>query len=498
MAPKPRHRMFDIEEDPNKVLLKLQVKDGSRACFIDMADTRVSAEQRLMELRLEKLDEECVELRNKRLEYWTAPLKQIHSNLQLPEQHKHVDIVALRKERLAENARAARCDAAHAAVHQHQVLTDEMSTLMERVSTVSVLGPMLVDFCDKHADRIARRRCCYLRRVASLCKSVESLETIAPLLQQRLAETDAEFAVVTESKRTMSHTLPIAIKEEETRENLERMASGDVKAPEGRKTGNKDAAPKAGIVLPGRTGAEAAAARQPIPKDMMRLFLRWSTAHVRMQKRVQRFLAKVQWLVYTQRYELLRRAKAILVNPALTPGASNAAAAHAMAAGGAAQSKMPTMVQSMDKLNMLNANLKSHFNIQAEVEADNALAFAFEVKSILNALHAVQTADTTYPPYDTTLVGPSMLVPTGAIKGGAEGRGKGRAAGGIGSVGVESKGVLDTNFLKPCPWIDDCVVQVYVCMYIRMYCVVQVYVCMYIRMYVTMYACIDMCVCACV
>ena len=297
MPPKAKAEEAKTDEDPNKVLLKLQVKDGSRACFIDMADTRVSAEQRLMELRLEKLDEECVELRNQRLEYWTAPLKKIHSNLQLPEQHKHVDIVALRKERLAENARAARCDAAHGAVHQHQVLADEMSTLLERVSTVSVLGPMLVDFCDKHADRIARRRCCYLRRVASLCKSVESLEAIAPLLQQRLAETDAEFAVVTESKRTMAHTLPIAIKEEETRENLERMAAGDVKAPEGRKTGNKDAAPKAGVVLPGRTGPEAAAAHQPIPKDMMRLFLRWSTAHVRMQKRVQRFLAKVQWLV---------------------------------------------------------------------------------------------------------------------------------------------------------------------------------------------------------
>ena len=40
-------------------------------------------------------------------------------------------------------------------------------------------------------------------------------------------------------------------------------------------------------MLPGRTGAEAAAAKQPIPKGMMQLFLRWSTAHVRMQKRVQ-------------------------------------------------------------------------------------------------------------------------------------------------------------------------------------------------------------------
>jgi hypothetical protein len=195
--------------------------------------------------------------------------------------------------------------------------------------------------------------------------------------------------------------------------------------------------------------------------------------------------------VYTQRYELLRRAKAILANPALTPGASNAAAAHAMAAGGAAVSKMPTMVQSMDKLNALNAKLKSHFNIQAEVEADNALAFAFEVKTMhvssssydlhvssssygmhvssssqvktmLNALHAVQTADTTYPPYDTTLVGTSMLVPASATKGGTEGRGKGRAAGGIGSVGGEGKGVLETSFLKPCPWIDDSDVQVYV------------------------------------
>ena len=306
--------------------------------------------QRLMELRLEKLDEECLELRTKvavrhacgpsaarvargsravcattsccavlcrarrlrsckpgecavaplrtadadtanwqRLEYWTAPLKQIHGNLQLPEQHKHIDIVALRKERLAENVRAARCDAAHGAVHQQQVLADEMSTLLERVSTVPTLGPMLVEFCDKHAGRIARQRCCYLRRVASLCKTVESMETVAPLLQQRLAETDAEYVLVTESKRIMANSLPIAIKEEENREKQERMAAGEgpAKAPEGRKTGNSDAAPRAGVVLPGRTAAEASAAKQPIPKGLMQLFLRWSTAHVRLQKRVQ-------------------------------------------------------------------------------------------------------------------------------------------------------------------------------------------------------------------
>ena len=39
------------EEDPNKVLLKLQVKNGSSACFIDMADARVSAEQVRCSLR---------------------------------------------------------------------------------------------------------------------------------------------------------------------------------------------------------------------------------------------------------------------------------------------------------------------------------------------------------------------------------------------------------------------------------------------------------------
>ncbi len=175
-------------------------------------------------------------------------------------------------------------------------------------------------------------------------------------------------------------------------------------------------------------------------------------------------MAKLQWLVYTQRFELLRRAKAILVNPQLSPGASNAAAAHAMAggSGSAAQTKVPTMVQSLDKLNLLNANLKSHFNIQAEVEADNALAFAFEVKTLLNALHAVQTADMTYPPYDTTLVGASMLVPA---KGVGDGRGKGgqdakgaRAGGPVG-VGGDNKAVLDTSFLKPCPWLEEKTVQ---------------------------------------
>jgi len=395
-----------------------------------------------MELQLEKLDDECVDMRNKRLEYWTAPLNQMHSNIHLPEQHKHVDILELRKVRLAENAQASKPAPAHAAMHQHQVLAEEMSTLLQRLSTVTVLGPMLMEFCDKHADRIARQRCAYMRRVANLCKTSEAMEGVAPLLQARLAATDNEFALITESKHKMTHTLPIAIKDQETREKEERMAAGNgpAKAPD-KRAGGQDSGPKPGAVLPGRTAGEAAEAlAQPLPKMIMQLFLRWSTAQVRMQKRMARFLAKMQWLIYTQRYELLRRSKAILVNPNLTPGAGPAATAHSMAGGSGSGSamKMPTMVTRMDKVNSILATLRMHFNIEAEMEADNALAFAFEVKTLLNSLHAVQTADVTYPPYDTTLVGASIVVPA------ASGKGKAR---------------LDSSFLKPCPWLADQTLQ---------------------------------------
>ena len=51
MPPKGKAEEGKAEEDPNKVLLKLQVKNGSSACFIDMADTRVSAEQVRCRLR---------------------------------------------------------------------------------------------------------------------------------------------------------------------------------------------------------------------------------------------------------------------------------------------------------------------------------------------------------------------------------------------------------------------------------------------------------------
>eukprot|EP00277_Geminigera_cryophila_P028422 CAMPEP_0179481098 /NCGR_PEP_ID=MMETSP0799-20121207/58909_1 /TAXON_ID=46947 /ORGANISM="Geminigera cryophila, Strain CCMP2564" /LENGTH=51 /DNA_ID=CAMNT_0021293531 /DNA_START=9 /DNA_END=161 /DNA_ORIENTATION=+ len=51
----------------------------------------------------------------------------------------------------------------------------------------------------------------------------------------------------------MTHTLPIAIKDQETREKEERMAAGDgpAKAPE-KRAGGQDSGPKPGAVLPGR------------------------------------------------------------------------------------------------------------------------------------------------------------------------------------------------------------------------------------------------------
>ena len=57
----------------------------------------------------------------------------------------------------------------------------------------------------------------------------------------------------------MSHTLPIAIKDQEKRDKEEQMAQGQgaAKAPESKRGAAKDAAPKAGVVLPGRTHAEA-------------------------------------------------------------------------------------------------------------------------------------------------------------------------------------------------------------------------------------------------
>ena len=43
--PKKDSEAKPAEEDPNKVLLKLHNKHGDSACFIDMADARITAEQ---------------------------------------------------------------------------------------------------------------------------------------------------------------------------------------------------------------------------------------------------------------------------------------------------------------------------------------------------------------------------------------------------------------------------------------------------------------------
>jgi hypothetical protein len=98
------------------------------------------------------------------------------------------------------------------------------------------------------------------------------------------------------------------------------------------------------------------------------------------------------------------------------------------------------------------------------MEADNALEFDFEVKTLLNSLMPVQTADTTYPPYDTSLIGPAIAVP-GKGAGAADARKQASShtttatRGGGARLQDGGKAILDSTFSKACPWVGDKMIE---------------------------------------
>ena len=54
----PRKNEEGQDDDPSRLLLKLHVKHPNSDVFADMADSRITAEQRIMELQLEQVGDQ--------------------------------------------------------------------------------------------------------------------------------------------------------------------------------------------------------------------------------------------------------------------------------------------------------------------------------------------------------------------------------------------------------------------------------------------------------
>ena len=93
------------DEDHFKALMKLSTKCPNSVAFIDLADARVSPEQRLLEMKLETMIEQCNDLQKRRIAYWSTP--EGPSPLML-ERFDPPNLLELRKQRLAEIGAAAK------------------------------------------------------------------------------------------------------------------------------------------------------------------------------------------------------------------------------------------------------------------------------------------------------------------------------------------------------------------------------------------------------
>jgi len=409
-----------------KALLKLSVKYSNSAAFTDMSEARITAEQRLLEIKLEELQKQCLELQNKRIGFWANPTTEI----QLPEAFNPASVLELRKQRLAMNDKIAQTVVPHDIVSHTELLLDELTAVSARKNCEEVVGPMMIDFMDQHAERMARKRCALLRRFATHCKDSRQQHKMQALLTARLESTTVEHTIAVNSARKLRKQLPAALAfsaERAAREAAE-AAGGDAPPPK----------------PPPKEGEEEhiGPAVSPLDKASMRLFLRWLTFQIRSHKRLSRFLSKFQWLTHTHRYELLRSSRSLL-SPPPPPGSS---AQHAAAEG------VPSMVVTTERLNTLLSDLKSVFALSVDPERDDVQQYAFAVKNLLSTLHAHQAADSTFPQYDSSHTGRFVQVAQGGTY--DERRRRTRAeASGDDAHGAD-KGSVEVTYLKPSSWLE--------------------------------------------
>jgi len=415
----------------------MHVKNPNSDVFVDMADARITAEQRLMELQLEQMDKELKELRQKRIEYWSAP-NQLSSRFHLPEHQQTVDILDLRKKRLQWTQTRSSLLKPHQCHHAQQLLEEDLRRLKDRMNTVECMGPLLLKFCSDHSERIARQKYAYLRRVSNHCRGSEALDKVSGLLRKRLDALDDEYAILKEDMLKMNQKLPVALKViASSKTDPQSVASLEATS----RSKNAPRLDDAEVQL---------AVSMPLEKSSLQIFLRWMVTEVRLHKKVSRFFAKFQWLVYSQRYDLLRKSKSLVSSgPGAAEGGDHLAQINSSLGVGSGNVRVPTMVTNAERLNSVLDKLKIHLKAYVELDTENAQQFSYTMKTLLSKLHVIQTADFTFPPYDTTLVGKYMPVPS---FGDTEETNRNKTGGIISGI---DKAQIETTFMKPAGWRKD-------------------------------------------
>ena len=93
------------DEDHFKAVMKFSAKCPNSVAFVDLADTRVSPEQRLLEMKLETLIEQCNDLQKRRIAYWSSPSGPTPLLL---ERFDPPNLLEMRKQRIADVSAAAK------------------------------------------------------------------------------------------------------------------------------------------------------------------------------------------------------------------------------------------------------------------------------------------------------------------------------------------------------------------------------------------------------
>ncbi len=109
------------DEDHFKALMKFSAKCPNSVAFADLADTRVSAEQRLLEMKMETLIEQCSDLQKRRIAHWSTPAGPTPLLL---ERFDPPNLLELRKQRITKVSAAAKAHRPYEASHAANALQE--------------------------------------------------------------------------------------------------------------------------------------------------------------------------------------------------------------------------------------------------------------------------------------------------------------------------------------------------------------------------------------
>jgi len=392
---------MDKQVTAHQTLMRLHERYPESLAFKAITDTRISAEQRLLELKLERLGQQCRELLDMRLQYYSAPGKK----LVLPKPMQVPEILRLREERFDMIAQASEHKMPAPVIPRMNLVQEELLAAGDKMADYASTSEMLLEFFEQRIKWVQQKRFMALSRWAKCGTKGNSLERMSPELIKILDTCVAEFEILhkaVDEIRAYRH------------QHIPRVLPEDLASK-----------------LPQWPCSPAAA----------RLYTRWVTYNGRALRRLNKYFTAVAWLPYSKRFDLVRKAKSLMLNNL-----------SAVMSSSSTPTQLPTMVTTVDRLSTVLEQLRGQFQVEADLAEEDGQRFLYQVNKMAQGMHALQGADKVLPSYGSSLVEKIRTVEVVPPDTGSQGKTGAPAA--I-APPVVAAGAFETTYLKESSWIDS-------------------------------------------